>query len=167
MHSYTTGEPAFVVCPPVCHKQHTAKARFAVCPAHTHNKRQAHSIPGLCRVLHTANTRHTANLNLYREQHTAKTGYTAKANLTLTSNPSRQHLPCAAARHTTKPGFAVCLRLAHGKHKLYRVPGCSTRQTICFFRFCPLIFLFCTHSPFVTPYSNFIKFETCLLYFCN
>jgi len=154
VHTYTIGEPAFAVCPPVCREQHTAKARFAVCPAHTHGKRQAHSIPGLCRVLHTANTRHTANLNLCREQHTAKTWYTAKANLTLTSNPSRQRLPCAATRHTAKPGFAMCLRLAHGKQFV-------------FFQILSSNFFFSTHSPFVTPYSNFIKFQTCLLYFCN
>ena len=76
---YTTGEPAFAMCPAVCCEQHTVKVGFVMC-AHAYCKRHAHGILGLCRVLHTANTRHTANSNVCRKQHTAKTGHTTKAN---------------------------------------------------------------------------------------
>jgi hypothetical protein len=128
--SYTIGELAFAVCPPICCEQHTIKAGFVMCPAHAHGKRQAHGIPSLCRVLHTVNTKHTVNSNLCRERHTVKTGHTAKANPTLTPTSSRQclplgtrqslDLPCAWGWLTANTNFVVC-------------HGCSTRQTICLF----------------------------------
>jgi len=149
------------------------------------NTRQRSGLP-CTRLKHTANARHTVYLVFAVCCSRQTPGTRQPQNFNVSNLRQKQGTRQKLTPHERQPpAVNVCRVRPLGTRQslVCRVLVADTRQTqtlpcakcathgeqfvFFFFRFCPPSFFLSTHSPFVTPYSNFIKFETCLLYFCS